>query len=96
MTCWDGTTISGFPGDHLGVSMAGDRVAGVFNKWEVPARARVVSLQDDQPSWAIDRASERSRLSLDYHEAHERWAVGVPGFGATSARQGRVFLVTDP
>jgi len=88
--CEDGTTLSGEPGDHLGLAFGGGRVAGVFNRHTRPPRARIVSLSD-QSVWAVDRAAERSRIALGGAEGLV--VVGVPGFGASQAREGRVFIV---
>ena len=47
--CEDGWSMQGLQGEHLGTAIAGDRVAGQFSKWLVPARARVVGLNEHQP-----------------------------------------------
>jgi hypothetical protein len=93
--CADGTELWGEEGDHLGVAIAGSsldgaRVAGVFNKWVVPARARIPSLSGGT-TWLVDVAPERSRLALA--ESGGDWAVGVPGFGSGQAGDGKVFIV---
>jgi hypothetical protein len=90
IACRDGTTWDGLEGDHLGVALTDTLTAGVFNKWQVPARARIVSLIA-QPTLAIEQAAERSRLSLATNETH--LAVGVPGYGRSSGEEGQVLLV---
>ncbi len=89
--CADGRTWEGLDGDHLGAAMGGGWSAGVFNKWQVPARARLVRL-DDGRIWTVDRAAERSRIAVDSSSALV--AVGVPGWSSREASEGRVFLVT--
>ncbi|MFT5687064.1 MAG: hypothetical protein ACI8RZ_008021, partial [Myxococcota bacterium] len=89
--CADGSSLLGLDGDHLGAVIGADRTAGVFNKWQVPARVRIVSA-DGGPVWALDRAAERSRVSLA--EGEGLVAVGLPGFISESASEGRVYLVT--
>jgi hypothetical protein len=42
-----GTCIVGEVGDHLGRTIGGGYAAGTFNKWVVPARARIVPLSSD-------------------------------------------------
>jgi hypothetical protein len=88
--CEDGAELEGEPGDHLGLAIAGGRVAGVFNRHLRPPRARIPAL-DGGVVWTIDRAAERSRIALA--SGHGLFAVGVPGFGVTEARQGRVYLI---
>ncbi len=90
--CEDGTKVSGEPGDHLGLAIGGGRVAGLFNRHLQPPRARIVPLEGGDV-WVVDRAAERSRISLD--GGHGLFAVGVPGFGATEAREGRVYLMEE-
>lgn len=90
--CQDGRQVAGTEGDHLGVALAGARVAGVMDKWKAPGRARILPL-DGGEIWAVDRAAERSRLSLAVDVDSGLFVVGVPGFGAREAREGRLFLV---
>ena len=92
VSCAGDALAAGLTGDHLGVAIAEGRAAGVFNKWQVPARARVVSL-DGQEAWCVDRAAERSRLSLAH--GADTWVVGVPGYLGTEAREGRLYIVSD-
>ena len=89
--CDDGTELIGLDGDHLGAGIGASRAAGVFNKWQVPARVRMVPLNDG-PIWALDRAAERSRVALA--EGEGIVAIGLPGFISESASEGRVYLVT--
>jgi hypothetical protein len=88
--CEDGSEVVGEPGDHLGLAIAGGRVAGVFNRHIRPPRARIVS-QRGEHTWVVDRAAELSRISLATDG--ETYAVGVPGYGAREAREGRVFVL---
>jgi hypothetical protein len=94
VSCLDGPEVDGLEGDHLGVAIGAGRAIGVFNKWIVPARARLVPLDGGQ-TWVVDRAAETSVLSAD-RGASGLVAVGVPGFGAQEAQEGRVYLFVDP
>ena len=91
LRCMGGVDLDGLDGDHLGASIGADRVAGVFNKWQVPARIRILSPGGGM-GWSIDRASERSRVALAASD--ELVVVGVPGFLTDGAGDGRVYLVT--
>jgi len=88
--CEDGTTVSGLDGDHLGLALGGGRVAGLFNRHLQPPRARILP-QAGGDVWVVDRAAERSRIALSGSDT--LLAVGVPGFGGTEAREGRVYLI---
>ncbi len=88
--CDDGSERIGLDGDHLGASIGASRAAGVFNKWQVPARIRMVPL-DGGPIWMLDRAAERSRVALA--EGEGVVAIGLPGYISESASEGRVYLV---
>lgn len=79
----DGGCVAGLPGDHLGGAIGGGYAVGTFNKWVVPARARVVPLAGGTVL-AMERGAEVQPLALDgdgetlivgapYHPAH-----GVP------------------
>lgn len=92
VTSASGEPVEGLAGDHVGVSIAGERAGGVFNPRQVPARARVVSLSGGE-AWAVDRAAEGSRIALA--RDGDLWAVGVPGFQTTEPRVGRVYLVEE-
>ena len=89
--CDDGSELVGLDGDHLGAAIGASRAAGVFNKWQVPARVRMVPL-DGGPIWMLDRAAERSRVALA--EGEGIVAIGLPGYISESASEGRVYLVT--
>jgi hypothetical protein len=91
LRCEDGTELVGLDGDHLGASIGAGRTAGVFNKWQVPARLRIASLSDGEV-WTIDRAAERSRVALA--EGQGIVVIGVPGFISQHANEGHVFLVS--
>jgi hypothetical protein len=88
--CADGWSVQGIQGEHLGSSMQAGRVGGQFSKWSIPARARVLDKAGGD-IWTVDRAAERSRLSLAEHEGS--WAIGVPGYIGHGAQEGRVFLL---
>jgi len=92
VACEDGTEVEGMPGDHLGLAIGAGRAAGLFNRHLRPPRARIVPL-DGGEVWAVDRAAERSRISLD--AGHGLVVVGVPGFGAQEAREGRVYIIEE-
>lgn len=94
VSCLDGPEVEGLEGDHLGAAIGAGRAIGVFNKWIVPARARLVPLDGGQ-TWVVDRAAETSVLAAD-RGASGLVAVGAPGFGAQQAEEGRVFLFMDP
>jgi hypothetical protein len=85
-----GDVITGLPGDHLGTALSMGHASGVFNKWLVPARARVVPLRNG-PVLAVDRGTEDRPLTLS--EDDERLAIGVPSFGRVQSQTGRVFVV---
>lgn len=88
--CEAGSTVQGIGGDHIGLEVAGDRAAGVFNRHITPPRARIVSRGSGQV-WVVDRAAERSRITLS--GGADLFVVGVPGFGAQEAEEGQVFIV---
>jgi len=86
MACSDGRSARGKPGDHLGLSFAGGRAAGRFNRHIVPPRLRIVSLTSGDQTWVIDSAAENSRVGLSEHRGTH--VVGVPDFrrGDSGAR----------
>ncbi len=88
--CTNSRLRRGLSGDHLGLSIGGQRAAGVFNRHLTPPRGRIVPL-DGGEVWVVDRAAERSRIALDGGEGLV--VVGVPGFGAQRAEEGRVYIV---
>jgi hypothetical protein len=90
--CADGWSLAGAAGEHLGSALLSGRVAGQFSKWSIPARARVLG-REIETVWSVDRAAERSRLSLA--EFGGVWAVGVSGYMGMEAMEGRVFILTE-
>lgn len=88
--CDDGSEGAGEEGDHLGVALSADHVAGVFDKWAVPARARV---RHRTSGWTgvVDEAAWGSPLSVAEHEG--LLVVGVPESGGPELAAGRVLLV---
>ncbi len=90
IACSNGDTVRGKPGDHLGLSFAGGRAAGRFNRHLVPPRLRIVSLNPDDQTWVIDSAAENSRVGLAEHLG--TYVVGVPGFRRGSSGS-RMFVV---
>lgn len=87
--CLDGTHLKGLEGDHLGANMGGGWVSGVFNKWIVPPRLRMV--QRDGTSWTLDRARERSGVQMD--AAGSLTVIGVPGYSGEFENEGRLYIV---
>lgn len=59
----DGTCVEGLPGDHLGAAIGGGHTVGTFNKWIVPARARVVPL-DGGAVLALETGAEIQPIQL--------------------------------
>jgi hypothetical protein len=90
--CADGLSRAGLAGDHLGTTLGPGWAMGVFDKWLVPARARVVAL-DGSTVWAIDRAAEKSVVTLDSDGTSV--VVGAPGSLRHDAEEGRVYFVAD-
>lgn len=93
--CADGTEIVGLEGEHLGASMAGGDqgealAAGVFDKWIVPARARIHPIGGGTVL-AVDQADENARLALA--RGSGLVAVGVAGYRRGADVAGRVFIV---
>lgn len=58
-----GECVHGEPGDHLGRAIGGGMAAGTFNKWIVPARARIVPL-DGGTAFALERGAENQAITL--------------------------------
>jgi hypothetical protein len=85
-----GRCVEGLPGDHLGRSLCEGYAGGVFNPWQVPARARIVAL-DGTHALAVDRAIESRPLVL--HRRGDSLLVGVPSFAPRQADTGRVLRV---
>lgn len=92
LRCADGTAVDGLPGEHLGVTLAEGWAGGVFDKWIVPARARIHPLGGGEV-WAVDRAAEATRLTLAAGEG--LLVVGVPGYAARQPGEGRVYIVEE-
>jgi hypothetical protein len=92
VTCVSDDPTRGRSGDHLGLAIGGRRTAGVFNRHLTPPRARIVPI-DGGEVWVVDRAAERSRIAVDGAEGLA--VVGVPGFGAQRAAEGRVYIVSE-
>ena len=90
LRCEDGFTVQGLEGDHLGVSIGAGRVAGVFNKWQIPARTRMVPIEDGVV-WSVDRAVEGSRVTMT--AGADVMVVGVPRAITETGTEGRVYLV---
>lgn len=90
VSCEDGAAVEGLDGDHMGNTVADGWAAGVFNKWQVPARTRIVALGGDEVL-AVERAAERSPVALA--DDGTLLVVGVPGFLRSHAEQGAVYLV---
>ena len=88
--CEDGSALDGLQGEHLGRSLADGWATGVFDKWIVPARARIHPMGGGEV-WAVDRAAEATRLALATGEG--LLVVGVPGYAARDPGEGRVFIV---
>lgn len=89
--CADGSVLFGLEGDHLGASIGGGRAAGVFNKWLVPPRLRLLS--PDRESWALERARERTRASVA--SAGRLTVIGLPGYSGENPGEGRLYIVED-
>ncbi|MFZ5476333.1 MAG: hypothetical protein ACOZNI_06105, partial [Myxococcota bacterium] len=70
-----GDCVEGLAGDHLGAAIGGGFAAGSFNKWIVPARARVVPLHGGIV-YAMEEGAEIQPLTLDGDDA--TLIVGAP------------------
>ena len=89
--CADGSTLTGLGGDHLGASIGGGWAAGVFNKWQVPARLRLMA--PGRQAWALDRARERTRASVA--AVGPLTVIGLPGYSGQHPGEGRLYIVED-
>ena len=87
----DGVCVEGLPGDHLGVSIGGGYAAGVFNKWVVPPRARVVPLVDGAV-YAFERGVETRPLALSGDGS--TLVIGSPWYPVDGRASGAVAVVT--
>lgn len=86
----DGRCLDGIEGDHLGRSLCDGFAAGVYNTWTVPARLRLVSL-DEGPTLAVDRAPASRPPAL--HRDGDSLAIGLPMDGLHERGEGRVLVV---
>jgi hypothetical protein len=86
-----GDCVEGLPGDHLGGAIGGGFAAGTFNKWVVPARARIVPLAGGVV-YAMEEGAEIQPLVLDGDESG--LCVGAPWFPAHGEPSGAVVEVT--
>lgn len=71
----DGRCVEGEVGDHLGRAIGGGYAVGEFNKWIVPARARVVPL-DGGTVYAMEVGAEVQPIAVAGDGA--RVVVGAP------------------
>jgi hypothetical protein len=90
VTSESGERIEGEPGDHLGVALGGGYAAGVFNKWIVPPRGRVVPLGDG-PVFALERGAEDQPMALSGDAA--TLVVGAPFYPYGGSPTGAVLVV---
>lgn len=86
----DGRCVEGIPGDHLGRHIGGGHVAGEFNKWQVPARARILSL-DGGPTLAMEEGAETQPVTLDGRDG--LLVVGAPYVAVAGAPAGIVQIL---
>lgn len=87
----DGTCREGLPGDHLGAAIGGGFAAGTFNKWVVPARARLVPLGGGD-TLVIEEGAELQPLHLA-GEPDGPLVVGAPYMAAGGQPAGAVVEV---
>ena len=85
----EGTCLQGLEGDHLGRELCRTHAAGVFNKWIVPARMRIVPLAGG-PTLAVERAAPSRPPALDSDGSS--LAIGISSYGLHERNQGRVLL----
>ena len=88
--CGDGRSGRGVEGDHLGLALIATHSAGMFDKWSVPARARIVP-RDGGAVWVIDDAAWGAPVALAADERHVM--VGISETGGAVLGDGRVYLV---
>jgi hypothetical protein len=84
-----GVCVDGLPGDHLGATLGGGFTAGTFNKWVVPARARLVPL-DGGDVLALETGAEAQPLHL---AGDTRLVVGAPYAASEGLPAGAVVTV---
>ena len=86
----EGTCLQGLEGDHLGRELCPTHAAGVFNKWIVPARMRIVPLGGG-PTLAVERAAPSRPPALDSDGSS--LVIGISSYGVQERNQGRVLRV---
>lgn len=86
----DGTEIVGLAGDHLGGAIGGGHAVGTFNKWVVPARARIVPL-DGGTVKAMEIGAENQPIVLDGDAS--TLMIGAPFYPAGGLPSGAVVVV---
>ena len=89
-----GLCIDGMLGDHLGRTIGGGYAAGTFNKWVVPARARLVPLPEgteEGPVFVLESGAEDQPLALAGDGA-SLW-IGAPYFAQQGQPGGVVYRV---
>jgi hypothetical protein len=85
----DGDVVAGAVGDHLGAAIGAGRAAGTFNKWVVPARARLVPLEGGEVlSMEIGAENQPIRLAGD----DDVLVVGAPFYPANGHPSGAVVV----
>ena len=85
----DGRCVEGEPGDHLGAAVGGGYAVGTFNKWVVPARARIVPL-DGGDVLVLEEGAELQPIVL---AGDDTLVVGAPYMAAGGAPAGAVIEV---
>lgn len=80
----------GLPGDHLGATIGGGYAGGVFNKWIVPARARLVPLLEGA-TYAMERGAEDQPLTLAGDDS--TLVVGAPFYPHGGTPSGAVLQI---
>jgi len=88
--CADGRRGQGVEGDHLGLGLEATYSAGVFDKWTVPARARIVP-REGGDVWVVDDAAWGAHVTLAGDE--DTVMVGISRAGGDLLTDGRVYLV---
>lgn len=86
----EGEALEGEPGDHLGVALGGGYAAGVFNKWIVPARGRLVPLRGG-PVFALERGAEDQPMALAGDD--RTLVVGSPFYPHGGSPSGAILVV---
>lgn len=91
VTCTDGRSIEGEPGDHLGSAIGGGYAAGTFNKWAVPPRVRIVPL-DGGEILVLEEGAENQPITLAGDDS--TLIIGAPFHPHGGAPSGAVFIVS--